>query len=83
MVNAAKFGGGSPVDVYAEALDGELQVFVRDRGPGFEPGRPCPPTAAACASRSSGGWSATAGAPRSTPRPAGTEVELALPRSAA
>ena len=37
MVNAAKFGAGSPVDVYAEAIDGELQVFVRDRGPGFDP----------------------------------------------
>ena len=30
----------------------------------------CPPTAAACASRSSGAWPATAGAPRSTRRPA-------------
>ena len=39
MVNAAKFGGGSPVDVYAEASDDALQVFVRDRGPGFDPGR--------------------------------------------
>jgi signal transduction histidine kinase len=37
MVNAAKFGGGSTVDVYAEALDGEIQVYVRDRGPGFAP----------------------------------------------
>jgi signal transduction histidine kinase len=37
MVNAAKFGGESTVDVYAEALDGELQVYVRDRGPGFRP----------------------------------------------
>jgi signal transduction histidine kinase/phage shock protein PspC (stress-responsive transcriptional regulator) len=37
MVNAAKFGGGSTVDVYAEADDGELQVYVRDRGPGFDP----------------------------------------------
>ncbi len=38
MVNAAKFGGGGPVDVYAEADgDGRVQVFVRDRGPGFDP----------------------------------------------
>lgn len=36
MVNAAKFGGGSTVDVYAEASDEELQVYVRDRGPGFD-----------------------------------------------
>jgi phage shock protein PspC (stress-responsive transcriptional regulator) len=37
MLNAAKFGGGSPVDVYAEAGDEGLQIFVRDRGPGFDP----------------------------------------------
>ena len=37
MVNAAKFGEGSPVAVYAEATDDALQVFVRDRGPGFDP----------------------------------------------
>src|SRR5947209_6293182 len=36
MVNAAKFGGGSAVDVFAEVLDHEVQVYVRDRGPGFE-----------------------------------------------
>jgi len=38
MTNAAKFGGGSTVDVYAECADDRLQVFVRDRGPGFDPG---------------------------------------------
>jgi signal transduction histidine kinase len=37
MTNAAKFGGGSTVDVYAEVADGRLAVFVRDRGPGFDP----------------------------------------------
>ncbi len=37
MLNAAKFAGGAPVAVYAEADDGRLQVFVRDRGPGFDP----------------------------------------------
>jgi signal transduction histidine kinase/phage shock protein PspC (stress-responsive transcriptional regulator) len=37
MTNAAKFGGGSTVDVYAECTDHRLQVFVRDRGPGFDP----------------------------------------------
>jgi signal transduction histidine kinase len=34
MVNAAKFGNGS-VDVFAEAGAEGLEVFVRDRGPGF------------------------------------------------
>ena len=37
MQNAAKFGGPGPVDVYAEAGDSRIQVFVRDRGPGFDP----------------------------------------------
>jgi len=37
MVNAAKFGGGSAVSVYAETQDGKTHVFVRDRGPGFDP----------------------------------------------
>jgi signal transduction histidine kinase len=36
MQNAAKFGGAGPVDVYAEASDDRISVFVRDRGPGFE-----------------------------------------------
>jgi len=39
MVNAAKFAGeAGPVAVYAEATDRGLEVFVRDRGPGFDPG---------------------------------------------
>jgi len=37
MLNASKFGGGSPVDVYAESTGGRLEIFVRDRGPGFDP----------------------------------------------
>ncbi|HEX4733172.1 MAG TPA: PspC domain-containing protein [Thermoleophilaceae bacterium] len=36
MVNAAKFGGGSVVDVFAEADPERIEVFVRDRGPGFD-----------------------------------------------
>ncbi len=38
IVNAAKFGQGSPVSVYAEAGEKQTTVFVRDRGPGFDPG---------------------------------------------
>ena len=37
MLNAAKFGGGSTVDVFAELASGRRHVFVRDRGPGFDP----------------------------------------------
>ena len=36
MVNAARHGGGT-VSVYVEAADGRATVFVRDRGPGFDP----------------------------------------------
>ena len=37
LVNAAKFAGEGPVSVYAEADEQRVQVFVRDRGPGFDP----------------------------------------------
>ncbi|HYM59098.1 MAG TPA: PspC domain-containing protein [Solirubrobacteraceae bacterium] len=37
LVNAAKFAGEGPVSVYAEAGEDRVQVFVRDRGPGFDP----------------------------------------------
>ncbi len=36
LVNAAKFGDGAPVSLYAEVGDDRTEVFVRDRGPGFE-----------------------------------------------
>jgi signal transduction histidine kinase len=81
MVNAAKFGAGSPVDVYAEASDDAVQVFVRDRGPGFD-------LAGVPADRRGvresilgrmarhGGRAAIHSAPG-----AGTEVELTLPEA--
>ncbi len=37
IVNAAKFAGGAPVSVYAEAGEDGVEVYVRDRGPGFDP----------------------------------------------
>lgn len=37
MVNAAKHAGVDTVDVYAELVGGELSIFVRDRGRGFDP----------------------------------------------
>jgi signal transduction histidine kinase len=81
MVNAAKFSGDDRVDVYLEATDGEIAVFVRDRGGGFDP-------AAVPADRKGvaesivgrmqrhGGTAAVHSAPGE-----GTEVELHLPRS--
>ncbi len=37
LVNAAKFAGDGPVALYAEVANGRIEVFVRDRGPGFDP----------------------------------------------
>jgi signal transduction histidine kinase len=37
MLNAAKFAGQAPVSVYAELSGERIQVFVRDRGAGFDP----------------------------------------------
>jgi signal transduction histidine kinase len=38
LTNAAKFAGeGGPVRLYAEVENGAAQVFVDDRGPGFDP----------------------------------------------
>jgi signal transduction histidine kinase len=37
VANAAVHAGVSDVSVYAEAADGEVTVFVRDRGRGFDP----------------------------------------------
>jgi len=39
MVNAAKYGApaGSTISVYAEIDDGAVNLFIRDRGPGFDP----------------------------------------------
>jgi signal transduction histidine kinase len=38
IVNAAKFAGAGRIDVYAEASGEHAEVFVRDRGAGFELG---------------------------------------------
>jgi signal transduction histidine kinase/phage shock protein PspC (stress-responsive transcriptional regulator) len=39
IVNAAKHSGAGAVDVYAEATGDGMEVFVRDRGAGFDPTR--------------------------------------------
>ena len=39
ITNAAKHSGASTVDVYAEATAAGVEVFVRDRGTGFDPDR--------------------------------------------
>ena len=83
MVNAAKFGGGSTVDVFAEALEGEIQVYVRDRGPGFSPAD-LPPDRRGVRESIVGRMARHGGRAEIHSAPgAGTEVELTLPRSAA
>jgi signal transduction histidine kinase len=37
ILNAAKFAGAGRIDVYAEASAERAEVFVRDRGAGFDP----------------------------------------------
>lgn len=37
MVNASRHGGGT-VSVYLEASDGQAEIFIKDRGPGFDLG---------------------------------------------
>ena len=81
MTNAAKFGGGSTVDVFAEVSPDRLNVFVRDRGPGFDPTQVPPDRRGVRESivgrmRRHGGRATITSAPGS-----GTEVELLLERS--
>jgi signal transduction histidine kinase len=37
LVNAARHAPGAPITVFARAEPGHVAVFVRDRGPGFDP----------------------------------------------
>jgi signal transduction histidine kinase len=37
LVNAAKFAGPEPISMYAEVDGARAEVFVRDRGPSFDP----------------------------------------------
>jgi signal transduction histidine kinase len=80
MANAARFSGADEISVYAEANGGEISVFVRDRGAGFDraevpAGRRGLTESIEGRMRRHGGDAAitsTAGE--------GTEVELTLPR---
>jgi len=82
MTNAAKFGGGSPVDVYAESDAGRTQVFVRDRGPGFDADS-IPEDRRGVRESIVGRMERHGGRARITSAPgAGTEVEIVLERQA-
>jgi signal transduction histidine kinase len=82
MTNAAKFGEGSPFDVYAECTDGRLQVFIRDRGPGFD-STAIPADRRGVRESIVGRMERHGGRATITSAPgAGTEVELTLERAA-
>lgn len=80
LVNAAKYAGPSPVSVYAEVAPEQVTVFVRDRGPGFDPG-----TVAAdrlgLKQSVVGRMDRHGGAAVIRSSTAGTEVQLEMPRS--
>jgi signal transduction histidine kinase len=81
MVNASRHGGGQ-VSVYAEVTDEAAEVFVRDRGEGFDvasvPDDRHGLRESVVGRMERNGGTATV---RSTPG-AGTEVGLRLPRRA-
>jgi signal transduction histidine kinase/phage shock protein PspC (stress-responsive transcriptional regulator) len=82
MTNAAKFGAGSPVDVYAESSPDSARVYVRDRGPGFDPAH-LPPDRHGVRESIVGRMERHGGRARITSDPdTGTEVELELPARA-
>jgi signal transduction histidine kinase len=79
MTNAAKFGAGSPVDVYAESNGDVVHVYVRDRGPGFDPAD-LPADRRGVRESIIGRMERHGGRARIASDPqAGTEVELELP----
>jgi signal transduction histidine kinase len=80
MVNAAKHAGvdSGPISLYAEAADGHVEVFVRDRGNGFEPGA-VPADRRGIAESIVGRMARHGGRARIRSTPGeGTEVELSL-----
>ncbi|UIZ93269.1 PspC domain-containing protein [Corynebacterium sp. CNCTC7651] len=79
MVNAAKHAGVERIDVYAEHLAGELTVFVRDRGAGFDVDA-VPEDRHGVRDSIFGRMERAGGTARITSAPGeGTEVELTVP----
>jgi signal transduction histidine kinase/phage shock protein PspC (stress-responsive transcriptional regulator) len=82
IVNAAKFAPDGGVDVFAEAAGEGVQVFVRDRGPGFDPAS-VPPDRRGVRESIVGRMERHGGRAEIHPAPGGgTEVELSLPGAA-
>ena len=78
MLNAVKFAGQSAVSVYAELSEERVQVFIRDRGNGFDPAAVLPERRGVRESivgrmRRAGGSAVVRSAPGN-----GTEVEISI-----
>ncbi|MFJ8044757.1 PspC domain-containing protein [Kitasatospora sp. NPDC096147] len=81
MVNAAKYGGGGPVQVYAEVEGRTVSVFVRDHGPGFDPDD-VPEDRMGVRESIIGRMKRNGGTAKVRPAPdGGTEVELEMERA--
>ncbi len=81
MLNAARHGGGA-VSVYLEVTDGAAEVFVKDRGPGFDPDS-VPPDRLGVRESIIGRMNRHGGTAAIISSPDGTEVRLRLPLPAA
>jgi signal transduction histidine kinase len=82
MTNAAKFAGSERVDLYAEVAKDSVEVYVRDRGVGFDP-QAIPADRRGVRDSIVGRMQRHRGRAEVHSRPGeGTEVELAMARSA-
>ena len=81
MLNAARHGGGA-VSVYLEVTDDAADAFVKDRGPGFDPGS-IPPDRLGVRESIMGRMRRHGGTAAITSSPDGTEVRLRLPLTGA
>ncbi|SDK49095.1 phage shock protein C (PspC) family protein [Arthrobacter sp. ov407] len=81
MLNAARHGG-SAVSVYLEVTDAAAEVFVKDRGPGFDPDS-VPPDRLGVRESIIGRMNRHGGTAAIISSPGGTEVRLRLPVAAA
>ena len=82
MTNAARHSGADEVSVFAEAGDGDVVVYVRDRGAGFDPGA-VPADRRGLAQSIRGRLERAGGTATVTAAPGeGAEIELRVPRRA-
>jgi signal transduction histidine kinase len=80
VVNAAKHAGVDEVSVYAEVTADRVEVYVRDRGVGFDPDS-VPSDRHGVADSIRGRMQRNGGRVRMRTAPgAGTEVQLEMPR---